>query len=67
MRASSGRELHVSNEPAEAKIGVPLYNGTAAGFEVWAYRVGVKIGALNSVKDRDDKRQKVIEYRAQVI
>ena len=46
---------------------MPLYNGTAAGFEVWAYRIGVKLGALNSGKDRDDKRQKLIEYGSQVI
>ena len=46
---------------------MPLYNGTAAGFEVWAYRIGVKFGALNSVSDKDDKRQKLIEYEAHVI
>ena len=60
-------ELHGYNEPTETKKGVPLYNGKAAGFEVWAYRIGVKRGALNSVKDKDDKRQKLIEYGAQVI
>ena len=55
-------EPHGSNYPAETKKGVPLYNGTAAGFEVWAYRIGIKLGALNCVKDKDDKRQKLIEY-----
>ena len=46
---------------------MPLYNGTAAGFEVWACRIGVKLGALNSDKGKDDRRQKLIEYGAQVI
>ena len=32
-----------------------------------AYRIDVKLGAWNSVKDKDDKRQKLIEYGAQVI
>ena len=56
-----------SNDPAETRKGVPLYNGTAAGFEVWAYRIGMKLGALHCVKDKDDKRQKLIEYGSQVI
>ena len=54
-------EPHGSHEPAEAKKGVPLYNGTAASFEVWAYRINVEFGALKSVEDRDEKRQKLIE------
>ena len=46
---------------------MPLCNGTASGFQVWAYRIGVKLGALNFGTDKDDKRQKLIEYGAQVI
>ena len=38
---------HGSHEPAETKKGVLLYSGTAAGFEVWAYRINVKLGAMN--------------------
>ena len=60
-------EPHGSNDRAETKINMPLYNGTAAGFEVWAYRIGIKLGALKCVKDKDAKRQKLIEYGAQVI
>ena len=60
-------EPHGSNDSAEIKKGVPLYNGPAAGFEVWAYRIGIKLGALKCIKEKDDKRQKLIEYGAQVI
>ena len=54
-------EPHGSNDLAETKKGVPLCNGMTTGFEVWAYRIGIKLGALNYVKDKDDKRQKLIE------
>ena len=42
-------EPHGSNDLAQTKKGVPLYNGTARGFEVWAYRIVIKLGALNCV------------------
>ena len=45
-------EPHGSHEPAETKKGVPLYNGLAGGFKVWAYRIIVMLGALNLVNER---------------
>ena len=54
-----------SNDSVETKKGVPLYNGTAARFEVWVCRIHVKLGVLDSVKDKDDKRQQIIEYGVQ--
>ena len=59
--------LHGFHEPAKTNRGLSLYNGTAAGFEVWAYRFNVKLGALNAANDTDEKRQKLIEYGAHVI
>ena len=56
-----------TQETAETRKGVPLYDGSASGFETWAYKIGVKLGALRAIVDEPTRDQRLVEYAATII
>ena len=51
----------------DSKKGILYYDGSAAGFEVWNYRVQVKLGAMNSIQDAQERDQKLVEFGSYIV
>ena len=51
----------------DSKKGILYYDGSAAGFEVWSYRVPVKLGAMNSMQEEAERDQKFVEFGSSIV
>ena len=51
----------------DSKKGILYYDGSAAGFEVWSYRVQVKLGSINTIQDEAERDQKLVEFGSSIV
>ena len=51
----------------DSKKGILYYDGSAAGFEVWNYRVQVKLGSMNAIQEEAERDQKLVEFGSSIV
>ena len=52
----------------ETRKGVPIYSGTAVGYETWSFKINTRLGAINSgTGEQEVKDAKVSEFASQLL
>ena len=56
-----------AEQRSETRSGVPIYNGCAAGFREWEFKVMTRVNACEAEKDEAIRNQKLVELASKIV